>query len=309
MNPETMRRSPSRSMIQASNGLSLLLALAAIALMGTGCSDGGSGGGGAAPISVYFPLTKGAIRTYTVNEPGIGIKTVTETWTNGATYASQATVRNCESATSWEDQANVSGQTLSYGFGDDLGDTWTFSTPVLVGIDNWQPNQTLTTNTLMDTGTLTLPLTSETTYIRKESVTVPAGTFSDSMKITFSIDGGALTGTEWYANGIGLVKSVDSDGETWELVSTGTVASPSLTLIGVSPGIVAVEGGSFLTLTGTDFQSGGVVTIRNKPAVTILVKSSTEIAVEVPANTVLGLTDVAVVNPDCQTSVLDDAVE
>jgi formylglycine-generating enzyme required for sulfatase activity len=48
-----------------------------------------------------------------------------------------------------------------------------------------------------------------------ESVTVPAGTFKDAYKMTYKMNVGNSTSTvtEWYARGVGIVKSVSVDGK------------------------------------------------------------------------------------------------
>lgn len=60
-----------------------------------------------------------------------------------------------------------------------------------------------------------------TISIESESVTVPAGTFTDCYKVTLSGSHGGenFTFYRWYAKNIGLVKRVGFGGGTWELTS------------------------------------------------------------------------------------------
>lgn len=67
-------------------------------------------------------------------------------------------------------------------------------------------------------GTLT-----HTVKIEKESVTVPAGTYTDCYKSTVTVSEGStiyIVDTRWYAKNTGLVKRIQSDnGSIWELIS------------------------------------------------------------------------------------------
>ncbi len=100
-----------------------VLAFGLLSIIATGGGGGGSEPAELPPIdfSDYYLLTKGTSRSYEVTVPGAGTESLTQVWTNGRTYNGQVTVRSCESATEWVDEAYVNGQTLSYGFSDNTG--------------------------------------------------------------------------------------------------------------------------------------------------------------------------------------------
>lgn len=289
-------------------GISLIVFSSSLII---GCG-GGSGGGNSptvvpvvASFSDYYPLSKGTYRTYRITAPGRDTQTLTQTWTNGATYSGNSSVRTCESALEWEDLARVGEQTLSYAFVDSTtGVVSRASTPVVLGVDNWQPGQTVSTITTIQG----LQIKADVTYIGKEAVVVPAATFSDTMRVAFSINDGAVSGTSWYARGIGLVKETYSDGETWELVESGQRSSPAPVLTSFLPAAGAVDGGNLLTLMGSLFQQGAQVTVGNKRAPSPSVDVSGSITAYAPPGA-LGVTDVTVVNPDCQVAILENQFE
>lgn len=152
-----------------------------------GCGGGDGSDEASANFSEYHPLTKGTFRTYRVTEPLAGTIIRTQAWTSGATYNGQESVRSCESSLSWEDEANVAGQTLSFAFSDETDGLATLDRPYVIGIDNWQPGRTVSTTVTVSLDGFSFPLTIAVTFIGIESVTVPAGTFSDSMKIDISL--------------------------------------------------------------------------------------------------------------------------
>ena len=279
----------------------------------TGCGGGGDGGStpSSSPVdfSDYYPLTKGTSRNYDVTPSGgSAVATVFQTWTSGLTYNGQVTVRTCESPLEWEDEAYVNGQTVTYAFSDDTGTIGTVDVPIIYGIDNWQAGQTVTSSATVSYGGSSFPIKSEVTYVGIESVTVSGGTFSDSIKISFSINDGALTGTSWFAKDVGLVKETHSDGELWELTTNNTLPSIAPSLLNVSPQAGATDGGNLVTLTGTNFQHGANITIGNKPGSSVLVNNPDSATTFIPAGS-LGTTDIAIVNPDCQVAFIEDQFE
>ncbi|MBI5430998.1 MAG: IPT/TIG domain-containing protein [Nitrosomonadales bacterium] len=274
---------------------------------------GCGGGGGNSPAVVhevasfsdYYPMSKGTYRTYRITAPGRDTQTLTQTWTNGATYNGNSGVRTCESAIEWEDIARVGDKTLSYAFVDSTTSVVIRpSTPVVLGVDNWQPGQTVSTNTTIQG----IQIKTDVTYIDKQAVVVPAATFLDTMRVNFSINDGAVSGTSWYARGVGLVRETHSDGETWELVESGQRSSPAPVLTSFLPAAGAVDGGSLLTLTGGLFQQGAQVIVGNKRAPSPLLNGAGSITAYVPLGA-LGVTDVTIVNPDCQVALLENQFE
>jgi len=204
--------------------LALLVSIWIIAAM-TSCGDTGGGGGGSnsANFSEYYPLNKGAYRTYIVTGPGIGTKDRTEVWTNGAIYDGYSSTRTSASDTEWYDEVYVNGQVLLYDEVDAEGNYYEVYPPAIKGIDNWQSGQTVSSSGIITINGVPYPFKLDVTYVGIESITVPAGTFSDCMKVYFSFFDGAVTGTSWYARGVGLIREIYADGETWELKSHGLI--------------------------------------------------------------------------------------
>jgi hypothetical protein len=83
------------------------------------------------------------------------------------------------------------------------------------------------------------------------------------MRVDFSIsvNNQVSSGTDWYARGIGLVKEINSDNETWELANYGALPSPPPKLLSVTPAIGAADGGNLITLKGDGFGPGTKVSI------------------------------------------------
>ena len=293
-----------------------LVAILACLLALTGCGGGGGGGSSSPPpspppvdFSDYYPLTKGTSLDYDVTPAGGGVAaTVSQTWTSGLTYNGQTTVRTCESPLEWEDEAYVNGQNITYAFSDDTGTIGTLDVPIIYGIDNWQVGQTVASSATVSYGASSYPFKAEVTYIGIESITVAAGTFSDSIKVNFSLNDGALTGTSWFAKDVGLVKETHSDGELWELTTNNTLPSIAPSLLNVSPQAGATDGGNLVTLTGTNFQYGANITIGNKLGSSVLVNNTDSATTFIPAGS-LGTTDIAIVNPDCQVAIIEDQFE
>jgi hypothetical protein len=75
--------------------------------------------------------------------------------------------------------------------------------------------------------------------------------------------------TDWYALGLGMVKSIHYGGavlpgelpheivETWELTDHGTLSPPPPQLLSISPSAGPVAGGTEVTLTGNFFSLWG----------------------------------------------------
>jgi hypothetical protein len=124
--------------------------------------------------------------------------------------------------------------------------------------------------------------------------------------------------TDWYALGLGMVKSIHYGGavlpgelpheivETWELTDHGTLSPPPPQLLSISPSAGPVAGGTEVTLTGNFFSSGAQVTIWQFAARSVTVVSPTEIKAVTPPGFSATL-DVTVVNADCQVSIKENA--
>ena len=104
--------------------------------------------------------------------------------------------------------------------------------------------------------------------------------------------------------GIRNVVVTNLDGQTAALAGGFTyVALSNPALTDIAPDSGAVEGGTEVTLTGTDFASGATVTIGGVAATAVVVVSQTEITAVTPAGAA-GAQDVMVANPDGQAATL-----
>ena len=104
--------------------------------------------------------------------------------------------------------------------------------------------------------------------------------------------------------GTAPVVLTNSDGQVSSPVNFTYVAAPVLTSIAPSNG--PMQGGTRITLTGTDFVPGARVTIGGVPAFAVAVASSTSLTATTNSGAP-GAQDVVVTNPDTQSSTLDDA--
>lgn len=102
--------------------------------------------------------------------------------------------------------------------------------------------------------------------------------------------------------GVLAVKVTNPDGQSDTAFDAYTAVTPP-NVIGVSPSTGTELGGTALTITGTDFDSGATVTIGGVPATSVVFVDSTSLTCVSPAGTV-GAQNVVVTNPDTQTDTL-----
>jgi hypothetical protein len=197
--------------------------------------------------------------------------------------------------------------------------------PFTLGLDGWIAgnSETSTPSVFLTSTAPPVALIVTVTFQGLETVTVGTQRFEDTMKIDFSevlpssflIGQLTVTRTEWYARGLGLVKSIrygnDFSGalqllETWELADHGTLSSPPPKLLSISPAVGPPEGGTTVMLTGELFSPGAEVTIGTAAATSVIVESPTVVRAVTPVGR-FSPADVMVVNADCQTSILEDA--
>jgi hypothetical protein len=93
------------------------------------------------------------------------------------------------------------------------------------------------------------------------------------------------------------------DGQSASLASGFTFKGPAPTLSGVSPGSGPIDGGTPVTLTGTNFASGATVTLGGVQATGVTVVSATQINAVTPAHA-QGSVNVVVTDPDGQSATL-----
>jgi len=92
----------------------------------------------------------------------------------------------------------------------------------------------------------------------------------------------------------------NSDSQSATLAQSFTYALPGPTISGISPSTGPTTGGTAVTITGTNFQSGATVTFGTRPATTVTVVSATSITAVTPlgpASEQLAV-NVVVTNPD-----------
>jgi len=79
------------------------------------------------------------------------------------------------------------------------------------------------------------------------------------------------------------------------------IVGPAPTISSVLPNSGPVIGGTVVTITGTDFQSGATVTFGQSPATAVVFSSATQLLATTPAHA-QGIVDVIVRNPDTQSA-------
>ena len=110
-----------------------------------------------------------------------------------------------------------------------------------------------------------------------------------------------------HAVGAVNVTVTNSDGQS-DTLSNGYLYALPPTVTSVSPDHGALAGGTSVTVSGTDFQSGVTVTFDGTPAASVVFVNSTTLTVTTPAHA-LGLVDVVVANPDTQSDTLSSGFE
>ena len=81
------------------------------------------------------------------------------------------------------------------------------------------------------------------------------------------------------------------------------IGGPAPTISSVLPNSGPVIGGTVVTITGTDFQSGATVTFGQSPAAAVVFNSATQLKATTPAHAA-GPVDVIVRNPDTQSATV-----
>lgn len=101
---------------------------------------------------------------------------------------------------------------------------------------------------------------------------------------------------------------INSDANVTSVAEPGaylyfTAPAPAPTIAAVSPAFGVVGGGQAVTITGTGYQPGAVVTFAGINATTVQVNGSSRLTATTPAGS-LGAVDVRVTNPDAQLDTL-----
>ncbi|PYX12360.1 MAG: hypothetical protein DMG85_02665 [Acidobacteria bacterium] len=148
-----------------------------------------------------------------------------------------------------------------------------------------------------------------------DSVIITGSNLRPGLKVTFggvpvtvNSSGQVSINATTPAGNLGLVDVVvtNTDGQTFTLKGGFTYANPPEppTVTSVSPASGSLKGGTTVTISGTGFNKGAVVTFGGSMATTIVVINSTTILAATPAHPV-GTADVVVTNIDPATGVID----
>ncbi len=138
-----------------------------------------------------------------------------------------------------------------------------------------------------------------TGFLSGATVTV-GGTAATGINVVSSTSITATTAA--HAPGAASVVVTNSDAQSATLSNAYTyVAAPAVA--SVAPGTGPTNGGTGLTITGTNFLTGATVSFGGTAATGVTVASNTSITATAPAHTA-GAVDVVVVNPDGQSGVL-----
>ncbi len=195
-----------------------------------------------------------------------------------------------------------------------VAETDTFNTPLTLIPANGTIGQTYTTTGILiaDAGAcanLSFGYAATSTLQSIERVSVPAGQF-DALKVglTLQIAGPIAATTFWFAPGIGQIKQLDSDGTTYELVSTNiarttpdeilfaaqsnvplnsAVISNPLTITGITvPAPLSITGGAYSIKGGAFTSQPG--SVANGQSVRIRLTSSAQGATDATSTLTVG---------------------
>lgn len=98
---------------------------------------------------------------------------------------------------------------------------------------------------------------------------------------------------------------ITNPGGQFSTLSNGfTYIDPPPTVSGISPASGTSNGGTTVTITGANFQTGAAITFGNSAATNVTVVNTTTITATTPANPSGGAVNVTVTNPDTQTATL-----
>jgi phosphatidylserine/phosphatidylglycerophosphate/cardiolipin synthase-like enzyme len=109
-------------------------------------------------------------------------------------------------------------------------------------------------------------------------------------------------GTKYYWKIVGkTMANMTASGQVWSFTTAGSAPAPSVS--GINPNTGTTAGGTSVTITGANFQSGATVSIGGTAATGVVVSNVTTITATTPAHTA-GAVNVVVTNPDNQSGTL-----
>jgi len=109
-----------------------------------------------------------------------------------------------------------------------------------------------------------------------------------------------------HSAGVVAVTVTNPDAQSGSLANGFTFVAPAPAVVGVSPSVGPTTGGTSVTVTGSGFVNGAIVTVGGSAATNVTVVSATSITMKTPAHAT-GAVAVVVTNPDAQTGSLGNA--
>jgi hypothetical protein len=154
----------------------------------------------------YFPLELGQRWHYLIDDEGdIGEVTIEATEKDGERYVLQQMVDHGD-------------YEMTFPYSLDENTYVTISDTGVTGENDW-PFMLL--RFPLDEGKNWWAYRSDSaTVLGKVAVSVIAGEFENCYKVGYNLDGSEYEYVIWFAPGVGIVKTVEDDSYTWELVST-----------------------------------------------------------------------------------------
>ena len=132
------------------------------------------------------------------------------------------------------------------------------------------------------------------------------GRVDDGVVERYTLTQALTPGTTYYWRIVSkTMANVTATGPVWSFTTSG-VPSPTPTVSGVSPNTGPTAGGTSVTITGTNFQTGATVRVGGVAATSVNVASGTQITAVTPAHAA-GAVDVVVTNPDTQAATLTNS--
>jgi len=207
----------------------LFIALAfLLSACGGGGSDSGIPGNSNTPTHTanYYPVTVGSKWTYSITSANSTPSTWSSEITQGGAASYSMKITTASSGYSVIDAALTNGawgvtKSVSYDPSGAVLSTITYSPPQLLFPSKTDIGTHETTTSTLTSGGNNSQATIDITVDGIESVTVPAGTFANALKLTSktTMSGSTASVSAWYADGAGFVKSEDTYGGTQELTS------------------------------------------------------------------------------------------
>ena len=271
-----------------SNNAGQVRAVARVALIVSACVF--SARAAAFSSAPYFPLPDGATWTYHVSDGTTETRTVAGTKSfNGA----QVTIIRDQAGNENYFTNDNAGIGFHGGFFVDPvnGDeTDTYNPPFLISsrdsIIGTQVSSSGSTTAVQAGATLTLSYTSASTPLAIETITVPAGTFTNAVHLRVTVNySGVMNGTavnfsktldEWLVRGVGSVREVSTDtmgstSTTWELQSSNvpnivpnafafppkTVQAAGVLVVSDPITVGGISAAAPISIAGGDYQING----------------------------------------------------